>query len=142
MLIIKLSTRDFDDEEAVRSFFEEELRTDGKFRIPAGWIAGGGLDANEPLLFSFQTLVLYSAKARSGRRSNFDAHRETYPYYFEVDVESISPVKGGVTLQELQERLERATGTKRPIAKSQGWNAIPDSEATDGIWASLREPAD
>jgi hypothetical protein len=68
MLVIKLSTQDFEDEEAVHTFFKEELRSQnaGKFRIPAGWIAGGGLDAKEPLLFSFQTVVLYSAKARSG----------------------------------------------------------------------------
>jgi hypothetical protein len=144
MLIIKLDTRDFDEEEEVHSFFKEELRsrTDGKFRIPAGWIAEDGLHANEPLFFSHRAVVLYSAKARTGRRNNYDAHRDLYPYYFEVDVESICPVKGGVTLQELQERLERVTGTKRNIAKSQGWNAIPDSEATDELWASLRESAD
>ena len=144
LLIVKLRTQDFDDEDEVHVFFKEELRsrTDGKFRIPAGWIAADGPHANEPLLFSYHAVVLYSAKARGGRRGNFDAHRDRYPYYFEVDVESICPVRRGVTLQELQERLERVTGTKRNIAKSQGWNSIPDSEATDGLWASLREPAD
>ena len=111
MRIVKMSTDIFEDEEQVHSFFKKELRSrgggtvGGKFRIPAGWIAEDGLKVGEPLLFSHQGVVLYSAKASSSRRTNDDEESEEYPFYFDVNVESIRPVKENVTLHELQNGL-------------------------------------
>jgi hypothetical protein len=145
MRIVKLSTQEFDDEKDVGSFFNETLRSratgkaGGKFRIPSGWIAEDGLYVDEPLVFSHQAVLLYSARAGTGRRTNHDEESEHYPFYFDVNVESIRPVKERITLLELQERLERVTGIKRNIAARQGWNSIPDSTATDELWDSLRE---
>jgi len=145
MRIVKLSTQEFADEKDVHSFFNETLpsraagKAGGKFRITSGWIAEDGLHADEPLVFSYEAVLLYCAKAASGRRTNDDEESEHYPNCFYVNVESIRPVKENITLLELQERLDRVTGTKRNIARSQGWNSIPDSEVTDELWASLRE---
>jgi hypothetical protein len=144
MRIVKLSTKEFDDEKDVHLFFKETLpsratgKVGGKFRIPSRQIAEDGLHADEPLVFSYQAALLYSARAGSGRRTNHDEESEHYPFYFDVNVESIRPVKESITLRELQERLNRVTGAKRTIA-GRGWNSIPDSKATDELWASLRE---
>ena len=90
MRIIKMSTKIFEEEEEIHSYFNEELRSrarsevGGKFRIPAGQIAEDGLEDDEPLFFSYNTVVLYSAKASSGRRTNDDDESEEYPFYFNV----------------------------------------------------------
>lgn len=138
MRIIKVSTQEFETEDEVISFFEEDLpnRTPrGQFRIPAGWIAEDRLEVGEPLLFSFEGEVLYSARAGSRRRKNSDEYRDEYPFYFRVDMDTLRPVQ--VSLEKLEKQL-RATGRKKSIVHSRGWPTMPDSPSRERLWLSLR----
>jgi hypothetical protein len=99
MRIIKLSAQEFGRVDEVISYFEEDLplRTPpGQFRIPRGWIAEDGLKVGEPLLFSYQGEVLYSARAGSGRLNNPDEYSDEYPFYFRGDMETVRRVAIGL----------------------------------------------
>jgi hypothetical protein len=138
MRIIKLSSEEFETVGKVISYFEEDLpmRTpSGQFRIPRGWIAEDGLTVGEPLFFSYQGEVLYSAKAGTGRQNNRDEYSDEYPFYFLVDMKTVRRI--AISLEELEERL-RATGRTKAIVKSQGWPTLPDSPSRDELWSSLR----
>ena len=89
MRLVKLSTAEFKDIDAVDAFFDEDLpqrEPPGKFSFPAGWIAADGLDESELLLFSFRGRVVRIARAGSGRLQNTDAARDRYPYYCVVEM--------------------------------------------------------
>jgi hypothetical protein len=136
MRIVKMSTEEFDTVDEIVSYFEEELpERGGKFRIPAGWIAEDGLKKGEPMFFSYQGTVFYSAKADCGRRDNHDEFSDKYPFYLQIDVETICRVQ--LSLDELEEKL-LATGRKESIVHSQGWPTMPDSPERDKLWSSLR----
>ena len=127
MRIIKLSSQEFETVDDVVEFFEEELLRripTGKFRFPPGWIAEDKLSVGEPILFSYQTTVMYSARAASRRLVNNDEYSNQYPFYFQVDMETVRPVD--VSLRALEEQLHHI-GKIRTIVQSQGWPTIEDS---------------
>ena len=137
MRIIKLSKKEFDLEE-VLPFFERDLpsrKPPGQFRIPSGWIDKKHLSIGEPLLFSYEGHVLYSARAGSGRLDNNDECCDDYPFYFQVDVDSIRRVN--TTLNDVESQLRQA-GIEKSIVRCQGWPTLPDSAFTNALWLSLR----
>ncbi len=139
MRIVKLSADEFPDLEDVDWFFEEELAAReprGKFRIPRGWIAADGLQPGEPILFSYRSIVRYSALAGSGRQRNNDDQRERYPYYFVVDPETLQPAT--ISLVDVERRL-RAVGVEKVIVKVQGGPIVTSSPGVNELWAHWRD---
>ena len=142
MRIIKMSVDVFETLDVLIQFFQEDLPAHdppGKFRIPKGRIAEDCLAEREPLLFSYESSVVYTARAASGRCKNRDECSDEYPFYFLVDMETVRRVD--VTLVEVEDRL-RATGVRKHIVHSQGWPTIPDSPERTGLWLSLRGERD
>ncbi len=142
MRIIKLSVDVFETFDEVVSFFGEylpERDPPGKFRIPKGRIAEDCLGDGEPLLFSYESAVVFTARAASGRCRNGDEYSDEYPFYFQVDMRTVR--RTDVSLAEVEARL-RTTGVTKQIVQSQGWPTIPDSPERNAIWESLRVERD
>ena len=138
MRVIKLSPRmDFNNEDDVIRLLEEDLpgQYRGRFRMTAGRIRAGGLDIGEVLLFSHLGQVYYVARAASERLDNDDEFSDELPNYFEVDLASIHRVD--ISLHEIEQRLQAATGKFKHLAHSQGWPEIQDQEFEDNLWREL-----
>jgi hypothetical protein len=140
MRIIKLSPKDVDfpNRESVDEYFNNILRgrdVAGKFLLTKGRISANGITAGETIIFSYETEITHIAKASSGRRENFDLDRESYPYYFLVDVNTIVPAKG--YLYAVESSLAEL-GIIKNIVRTQGWPLIPDTPKVAEIWHSLK----
>ena len=141
MRFIKLSTNPptgFATLDDVRRFFLADIRQSnppGKFRVTPGRITQGGLEPGEALVFTYQTRVVFTARAGSGLVPNEDEQRQTYPKYFVVDLATLR--EADKELQDLERQYNEATGTGLNLAVSQGWNTVPDSVHTEEVWARL-----
>jgi hypothetical protein len=138
MRIIKLSRAVFDTAADVRHFFVSELpgRTPpGKFRVTPDRIARRALEAGEPLVFTYAGRVVFTARAESELLANADQQQERYPNYFIVDLATLREADAGI--RDLERRYNRASGADVTIARSQGWNKLPDSNYSEAIWAEL-----
>jgi hypothetical protein len=143
MRIVKLSKGEFGTLDDVRRFFFGELRRrtpPGKFRVTHGRIAEGALKPGEPLVFTYDKRVVFTARAGSGLEPNDDQECAKYPSYFAVDLDSLR--EADTVLRDVQLRYNETSGACVTIAGSQGWNDLPDSAHTEDLWAWLRAPAD
>ena len=139
MRIIKLSQKDIDfpDRHSVDTYFEVKLPNRnpvGQFLLTKGRIKKDGIDAGEPIIFTYQGRVTHIAKASSGRLENSGDDRGTYPFYFLVDISTIAPAQG--TLPDIQSELE-AMEIQKNIVRTRGWPRIQDSRAVHRIWKAL-----
>jgi len=140
MRIIKLSPRDIDfpDRVSVDTYFEVILPNRnpvGQFLLTQGRIAESGIEAGEPIVFSYQTEITHVARAASSRLANSQHDRVTYPYYFLVDMNTICLAQGN--LADVEAMLA-AVGVQKNIVHTQGWPRIQNSPATDQIWNALK----
>jgi len=68
MRIIKLGKGEFKTLEDVKDYFGRKLyerKPEGKFRLPRTKIGADGLEIGEPILFSYQTVICFTARAKS-----------------------------------------------------------------------------
>lgn len=139
MRIIKLSTEEFETIKDVVTYFEEHLPSTNppeRFRITERRITEDGLEIGEPLLFSYQTTVLFTAEAASGRLDNNDEKSDTYPFLFLVNMATLRPSE--ISLYDIEEQLHQ-TGERKSLVQSQGRPIIPDSPFSENLWQTLRE---
>jgi len=142
MRIIKLSDKDIDfpDRASVDTYFEVTLPGRdpiGQFLLTQGRIAENGIHANETIIFSYATEITHIARAASGRCERGGDNDHKYPYYFLVDMNTISPAQG--KLSALEASLT-ALGLHKNIVHTQGWPRIPDSPEVEHLWNGLRRP--
>lgn len=128
MRIIKLSDRDkdFPNCESVGYYFQYKLpnrNPPGKFLLTKGRVAKNGIEIGEQLIFSYKSKILYLALSASGRRDNLDEDVDMYPFYFVVDMSTITPVKGSLT--GIESICSKANVHKN-IVRTQGWPSIPE----------------
>ncbi len=140
MRIIKLSKKDpdFPDRSSVDDYFQNKLpnrNPPGKFLLTKGRITETGISKGELLVFSYETEITYVAKAASYRLPNSNYDNKKYPFYFIVDIESISKAKGD--LVDIEAALPKKV--KKNIVHTQGWPRIPDSPEIYDIWNKLKE---
>lgn len=140
MRIIKLSDRDkdFPNRESVEYYFQNKLpnrKPPGKFLLTKGRIAINGIESGEQLIFSYKTEILYIALSASGRMENLDEDVDMYPFYFVIDMDSITPAKG--SLSDIESICSKAAINKN-IVRAQGWPCIKDP-VTEIIWRTLKE---
>lgn len=127
MRIIKLSNddRDFNEDKDVANYFEIKLlnRNKGKFYLTKGKIAKkDGLFIREPIVFSYKKKIVYVARADSVVKPNEEPQPDKYPYYFDINLDSI--VRGKGTLASLEKELFDKGLYTNKIDGSQGWNKI------------------
>ncbi|HYV37563.1 MAG TPA: HNH endonuclease [Gemmataceae bacterium] len=142
MRIVKLTNAEarFTTLDGVRRFFLEEMpsRTPpGKFRVTPGRIAKDGLEPGEPIVFTFQARVVFTARAASGLLSNDDEESEKYPTCFLVDLSTLC--EANEDFHDVERRYNQAASASVILVESQGWNSLPDSVHTDAIWTWLRK---
>jgi hypothetical protein len=141
MRIIKLSKKDKDMATPLRvdNYFENTLpnRTPpGKFLVTKGRIAENGLHYSEKLIFSYEGKIIYVAKILSSRNENVGFDSADYPFYFTIDLSTLSRAKG--TLMGLEDKLGQKGLLSKNIVQSQGWPRLEDSPALDLIWEDLK----
>jgi hypothetical protein len=139
MRIIKLSDKDkdFPNRESVDYYFQHKLpnkNPPGKFLLTKGRIAKDGIERGEQLVFSYKTEILYIALSTSDRMDNLDKDSDTYPFYFLVDMDSITPARGFLSDIEL---ICLEAEMDKNIVRSQGWPRIQEP-VTEIIWSTLK----
>ncbi|WFU49148.1 hypothetical protein [Sinorhizobium terangae] len=139
MRIVRLSTREFPDLESVRAFFQSELpsRTpQGRFFVTADRIARTrGLAPSDYLVFTFKGRIVFTARSGSRLLPNAFEHRETHPYYFVLELDTLRETD--VDVEELEHRYN-GTGRGPINVATQGWNRLPASVQVDDLWAWVR----
>lgn len=148
MRIVKLSKEEFGTLQDVRSFFLDKDDKDGirrrkppgKFRVTKGRIAPGALEVGEPLVFTYEARVVFTARAGNKLVPNNDQEREKYPSYLVVDLDTLC--EADEDLHDVERQYIDATRAGVNLVRSQGWNGLVDSAHTEAIWARLRAPAD
>ncbi len=143
MRFVKLSNEDpdFTTLDGVRDFFLKKIpqRTPpGKFRVTPRRISPERLHPGEPLVFTYQGRVVFTAKAGSGLLRNEDEEYQRYPRYFVVDLTTLC--EANEDLSQVQERL-KAIGLSGSLF-SEGWNIFPNSVETQHLWQQLRGAED
>lgn len=141
MRIIKLSPKDIDfpDRVSVDTYFEVTLPNRnpvGQFLLTQGRIAERGIEAGEPIIFSYKTEITHVAKAASCRLVNSQGDSVTYPYYFLVNISTICLAQG--SLADIEAELA-AVGVQKNIVHTRGWPRIQDSPAIEQIWLAWRQ---
>jgi hypothetical protein len=139
MRIIKLSDKDkdFPTRERVDYYFQHKLpnkNLPGKFLLTKGRIAKDGIESGEQLIFSYKTEILYIALSASGRIENLDEEVDMYPFYFLIDMDSLTPAKG--LLSDIESICFNYEINKN-IVHSQGWPRIQEP-VTEIIWDILK----
>jgi hypothetical protein len=91
MRIVKLSEVEFEDERAIDDYFDylHEADPPGKFRITDRRIAEDGLEPGEYLIFSYNGTICRIALSASGRLDNKDEYKDTYPFYFKINLDTL-----------------------------------------------------
>jgi hypothetical protein len=140
MRIIKLSQRDndFPDRVSVNTYFEVTLPNRspvGQFLLTQGRIAKQGIEAGETIIFSYETEITHIARAASCRLVNSQGDSVTYPYYFLVDMSTISLAQGNLANVEAELAV---VGVQKNIVRTQGWPRIQNSPEIDKIWNDLK----
>ncbi len=141
MRIVKLSTNPptgFATLDGVRRFFFTDIRErkpPGRFDVTPGRIAQDGLVSGEALVFTYKARVVFTARVGSGLMPNEDEERQQYPSYFVVDLATLR--EADEDFHDVERQYNEATGAGLNLVESQGWNRIPDSIHTDGLWARL-----
>jgi len=142
MRIIKLSNkdRDFATYGDVRSFFYEVVKhrkPPGRFRVTANKIKKDGLFHGEPLLFTYQARIVFTARTRSGLLPNDDEGHLKYPSFFVIDISTLE--EADEDFYQIEKQLNEVTGKTSHLVRSQAWNPIPDSVHTHEVWHQLRK---
>ena len=145
MRIVKLSKKDpsFATPDGVRHFFLDEIqhrKPPGKFRVTAKKIKQDKLRSGEPLVFTYQSRVVFTARAASGLLRNDDEERQRYPNYFVVDLATLR--EADEDFYHVERQFNQATGSAKNLVRNQAWNPLPDSVHTQQVWQQLRKVED
>jgi len=134
MRIVKLSEEIFPNIDQVHNFFQNDLKIDpiGKFRFTKGRISAKALQPNERIFFSYKGVICYKAVTITGRQNNVDSYKHKYPYYFNIDIDTICPAN--IKLHELEKMYTNISKTKISLAHTQGWPIIGDNYISEKIW--------
>jgi len=135
MRIIKLSPDIFSSFQQVQDFFLNVLpsRTPpGKFLIPPRHIAKKNFDADEDLLFTYRSRVVFKARSQSPLQNN--KNNKKYPYYFVVDLSRLQGADRA--LKDVEQRYKKIS-RKDVRWAGQGWNMQPESAQTSALWSWL-----
>lgn len=138
MRIIKLSEEEFSDLQDVQEFFRDDLphrEPRGKFRITPGRIAKDGLQSDEQLLFSYKGVIYYVALSATGRLDNDDECQDEYPYYFQIDMDTLRSIE--IDLAEIEARYHRETNETKSLVQTQGWPKIENLIFVKSLWDFL-----
>ena len=132
MRIIKLSPNDPDmiTRDMVNVFFQEKLaerHPAGQFFLTSGRVSEHGISSGERLLFTYEGECVCQARAATGRMKNEGENRDTYPFYFCLDLATVANTSG--SLQELEDNLKNAKMLSKNLVRSQGWPTINDAPA-------------
>ena len=133
MRVIKLSHRDpeFDSWDDLVNYFENKLPNMierdrvGKFRCKNN-VRWGKPRPGEPLLFTFDTRLVYLALCKLGAQENFDQFKDDYARFFVIDCDTIRRPQSELSLDELEQQLNELTLDTLTL-RSQGWDDIPDT---------------
>ncbi|WP_124329760.1 hypothetical protein [Desulfonema ishimotonii] len=141
MRIIKLSPKDIDfpDRSSVSTYFKIKLpqrNPPGQFLLTQSRIAESGIAIGELIIFSYKTEITHIAKSASGRLEYPNTGNKDYPFYFIVDMNTVCSAKGN--LADVEVALS-SVGIHKNIVRSQGWPSIPNSQAIEKIWNSLKK---
>jgi uncharacterized protein YacL (UPF0231 family) len=126
MRLVKLSTSEFANEDALQKYFTRELpkRNPKGLFVFGGHIAENGLTPGETILFSYRNRLRYVTKAETGRMENIYWAKEEYPFCFVIKL----PVRNAdVLLEDVKRKLRAEAGFRKSLS-GQVWNRIPDSE--------------
>jgi hypothetical protein len=138
MRIVKLSKDIFPDLESVMVFFRDylpERNPPGKFRITEGRIAQDGLEPGEEILFSYSGRIYFMAQSATGCLRNEDEHRNKYPFYFLIDMDTLCPV--GMSLHDVEQRYHQETSETKSLVRTRGWPRIENEIFVTSFWDSL-----
>ena len=133
MRVIKLSHRDpeFDSWDDLVNYFENKLPNMierdrvGKFRCKNN-VRWGKPRPGEPLLFTFDSRLVYLALCKLGAQENFDQFKDDYARFFLIDCDTIRRPQSELSLDELEQQLNELVLDTLTL-RSQGWNDIPDT---------------
>jgi len=134
MRFVKLGKQNFKTLEEVRRFFLQELprRTPrGKFRVKRKY----DLEFDEPIVFSYQARVVFTAQAGSKVLPNYDIEHQEYPFYFVVKLATLR--EADEDLHDIEQRYNDAAETTVGLV-GRTWNELTDSVHTEEIWNRLR----
>ncbi|MBF0259510.1 MAG: hypothetical protein HQK62_11835 [Desulfamplus sp.] len=125
MRIVKLSKKDpdFTTHVDVRAFFYEVIKNrkpPGRFRVTANKIRQDGLYHGEPLFFTYQARVVFTARAGSGLLPNDDEGHLKYPNFFVIDISTLE--EADEDFYRVEKLLHKATGDTGNLVRSQAWN--------------------
>lgn len=139
MRIIKLNIiKEFPTFEQLVHYFEYDLPSrnpPGKFLLPKGWIAEGGLEPGERVLFSYKCRVRFVAHAASGRIKNTDEEQKNYPCFFTIDLSSVQQTD--FSLKKLEDLLRHEANENKRIVRTQGWPRIIETKIIKSVVESL-----
>ena len=141
MRIIKLSSDDPDmrDRNMVDFFFNEKLHRripPGKFLLTKGRIAEDGILPEEMLIFLYKGEIVYLALSSSGRLNNTCKNAVAYPYYFCVDIKTITRGAGDKT--QLDVLINSKVANPKDIVRARGWPSFKDSPELKKIWEHFK----
>lgn len=137
MRFVKLGNKEFKTLDDVRSVFRKDFpnRTPpGKFRVKRRH-RHDKLAVGEPLVFTYQTRVVFTARAGSALLPNDDNEKDVYPGYFVIDLSTLR--EANEDLYEVERVYNKAAGTKIGLV-GQNWNRLPASAHTEQLWTRLR----
>jgi hypothetical protein len=132
MRLVKLSTEEFLDDNALHTYFAEELprRNPPGLFLFGNQIAADGLEPGETVLFSYRNALRYVAKVETGRMDNVYMRQADYRHCFIINLRFLRPTV--VPLQELEGQLCNKAGLQKSLI-GRGWTKIPDSEQAEQI---------
>lgn len=141
MRLIKMSKELTPSHAEVVAYFEDpesEFRTRhdtfGIFRFTKGRISPDGIHPGETLLFSYEGVIVYVAKAVTGPLPTVGPESTEFPYYLQVDLPSLK--RASIPLIDLQNVITAKTGESIQLL-GQGWTRLPDDEAVEDVINSL-----
>jgi len=141
MRIIKLGKKEFCNLDSAKEFFSTELpkrNPVGMFGFKRRLIAKDGISAGEKVIFSYGGEIIYYALSSSGRNDSIDEDREEYPYYFQVNMNTLKHVKSqDLTLSELEKYYHLNGGEKKRFVRTQAWPQVKNETSSDLLWRFL-----
>jgi len=141
MRFVKLGKEEFQTLDDVRRVFRQDLPArdpPGKFRVKPRH-SHDKLAVGEPLVFTYQARVVFTARAGSTLLPNEDDEREKHPGYFVVNLATLR--EADEDLHDVERQYNEAAGTDVGLV-GQNWNRLRDSVHAEELWARLRGARD
>lgn len=139
MRVVKLSSDEFPNLESARSFFQSALPVRsprGKFCVTDARISPkGGLAPGDYLVFTHKSRIVFTARSGSRLLPNRGEFRDTHPWYFVVELDTLREADIGVG--EFESKMIRVGLPPKTIGATQGWSRLPGTAQVDELWVWL-----